>query len=60
MAARQRRNRNNIDVIFNGLFKHFFGRGKKRSHIHVETDIGISRSNDFRPAIVSVLPHFGN
>ena len=49
-----------MHVIFNGLARHFFRRGKKRSHIHIKAHIGKCRGNHFRAAVMAVLAHLGN
>ena len=49
-----------MDIVFN-RFASCFGRClEQRTHVDVETAIGISRSYHFGAAVVSVLPHLRN
>ena len=49
-----------MNVIFNGLFSGFFRGLEQRSHIHVETKVCVTRSNNFSTSVVSVLTHFSD
>ncbi len=60
MAARQRTDADNMDVVFRGHARRLFRLLEERADIHVEAEVGVGRGNHFRAAVVAVLAHLGD
>ena len=60
MSGSKRRYAQHVHVVLYRVAGSLFGCLEQRSHIYVESAIGITRCNDFGAPIVSVLPHLGN
>ena len=60
VAGCQRRNSEDVNVVFHSLTGGFCRSLEQRSHIDVESAVGITGSYNFGTAVVAVLAHFGN
>src|SRR5690606_40442493 len=60
VTARQRRNPEYMHVVFDGLFGSFLRSLKQRADIHIKTDVGKRRGDNFCTPVVAVLTYFCN
>ena len=60
VAGSQRRYTHYVNVIFDSLFSSLGRSLEQRTHIHIESDIGITGSNHFSATVVTILTQFGN
>ena len=56
----ERADADHVDVVFDGLARHFGGRAEQRTKVDVEAEVGEGRGDDFGAPIVAVLPHLGD
>ena len=60
MAGRKRADADHVDVVFNGLARHFGGCAEERAEVDVKAEVGEGRGDDFGTPVVAVLSHFGD
>ena len=60
MTCSQRRYAEHMHVVFDRLTRSLGRRLEERTHVHVETAVGVTRSYHLGAAVVSVLAHLGD